>query len=63
MVISGLRPTQLAYPLCLTEAGRSHEFFYNVKRKCVCVVSLELRGRGHRMLIHRTAKRKPEINN
>jgi hypothetical protein len=30
---------QLAYCLCLTEAGRSLNSFCNVKRKCVLAVS------------------------
>jgi hypothetical protein len=47
MVISGWGPTQLAYHLCLTEAGRSLNSFAMFKKMC---------------LPHRIIKREPGVN-
>jgi hypothetical protein len=46
----------------LVRGRQTSEFFCNVKRKCVLMVSEELRSWSHRMMIHRIIKREPGIN-
>lgn len=60
MVTSRRGPTQLAYHLCLTEAGSSLNSFTMLKENVCLLCPKNQGGWGHRMLIYRLIKRNLE---